>query len=259
MQTPGYELLYIVSSIKNDNEVKTVISAVNEILTKFEATIIQNEQWSKRKLEYKIRGIEHGTYILAYFTVNESALSQIATALKHTADLTRSIIIKHTNIASAKSAFFDYYQEIKNKRRPMPHIRYTPQPHPMVRPVQHTRLEQAPVKQPSQPLAIVEEKIEMPQIATKTEKLESIDELSEKTTPQTDEPSAKPSQQQEEEQDHLTAAPPQKSEETIQEGKAPTKTSSRHSKPLHRKPVKKPTLAELDTKLKQILEGEIEL
>ena len=75
-------------------------------------------------------------------------------------------------------------------------------------------------------LAIVEEKIETQQIATKTERPEPIDELTEKT---------------------------------IQEPKAPTKTSSRHSKPLHRKPVKKPTLAELDTKLKQILEGEIEL
>jgi ribosomal protein S6 len=69
MHTQGYELLYIVSSTKNDEEVKNVMSAVGEILAKFSAVILHHGPWNKRALEYKIRGVEHGTYILAYFTV----------------------------------------------------------------------------------------------------------------------------------------------------------------------------------------------
>ena len=252
MHTTGYELLYIVSSTKNDEEVKNVISAVNEILAKFSAVILHHGPWNKRALEYKIRGVEHGTYILVYFTVEENSLGAISTALKHTPNLIRSIIIKHNDVEPAKRAFFEYYEEIKNKRRPVPHARYFEQARPPARPIQHTHPAPAPIKQPirqvaiteDHSLAIIEETPKTPSVAAEAEKPQTTDEVIEKTVPKKDEPPVAP-QKNESERD----APAETAE----------KTKGHHSKPMHRKPVKKPTLAELDTKLKQILEGEIEL
>lgn len=239
MQMSGYELLYIVSSTKNDDELKEVMIAVSEVLAKSGAVFLSHEPWSKRRLAYKIGGIEHGAYILAYFTADESALGGIVTALKHTAHVARSIILKHNDINAARSAFFEYYEEMKNKCRPLVQGRYA-QPRPVAqlkRPL--------PVKQAEATaiVATIKGRLESQGAEIVAERIQEVDGV------QVEEASRK----------DMPTAVAKESEKRNREDREPIKTKERPRSSLERKHAKKPTLEELDKKLAKILEGEIEL
>ena len=252
MQKSGYELLYIVSSTKNDNEVKEIVSAVSEILAKGNAEVLRHEPWSKRRLEYKIRAIEHGTYILAYFTANEGVQDEIINALKLTPHLVRSIILKHNDIAAAMKAFFEYYEEVKNKnkRRTITQARYS---QPRV------------ADQIRRPISIQQEKSRAPELL----KIDSVlsTQLSEDKTrvPETTEISAqfpKDADAQEDKpskESSPSTVPVKEVGAHFGEPKEPEKSTEHPVAKRERKRSKKPTLEELDKKLEKILEGDIEL
>lgn len=116
MQSPGYELLYLVPSTKSAEEIKKIKNEVAQILEKAGAKVLEHEVWSSRKLAYAIKRIEHATYILAFFTIDTSATETIKKTLLLSSDIVRSMVISHTDVDVALKAFHTRNDALKRKK-----------------------------------------------------------------------------------------------------------------------------------------------
>ena len=94
----NYELFYLVSSSKTQEEVKAIIGQVNQILDRAKVKILHHEIWSQNKLAYPIKRVEQAFYILAFFETKAKTIAQLKEALLLSGNILRSIIVKHDNL-----------------------------------------------------------------------------------------------------------------------------------------------------------------
>jgi len=110
----NYELLYLISSNKSKEEIKNIINKVEEILNKYQIEIANHGIWSRRQLAYKIKGVEHGFYILALFKTEPKNIQKIKQDLLIKKDILRYIIVKHNNLKQQTKVFVEK-QEIPER------------------------------------------------------------------------------------------------------------------------------------------------
>lgn len=59
-----YETIYIIQPEAAEDEVETVIQAVESLLSEDGGAVVRKEVWGKRRLAYKVRGFQEGIYVL---------------------------------------------------------------------------------------------------------------------------------------------------------------------------------------------------
>lgn len=88
-----YEALYIVQPEASDDEVQTVVSEVEKLITDDGGTIVRSEIWGKRRLAYQIKKIKEGFYILLRFQCNPTLIDPLESHFRLSEDIFRSMVV----------------------------------------------------------------------------------------------------------------------------------------------------------------------
>ena len=91
----NYEVLFIVKPTLTDDEVKTKVDFVKEIITKNGGNIASVIEMGARKLAYKIDKYERGVYFVIYFTAEPNLIAELVRNLRITEDIIRFLTVKY--------------------------------------------------------------------------------------------------------------------------------------------------------------------
>lgn len=97
-----YELLYIVSGDKTEEEVTKVTDAVNDAIQKAGGKVSSQDDWGRRRLAYEIAKQEHGWYVITRFEIEAPQLENLQKALNITTGVIRTVLVKAEEIPSAE-------------------------------------------------------------------------------------------------------------------------------------------------------------
>ena len=92
-----YEVLFIVKPTLQDDEVKTKVDFVKEVITKNGGEIAAVVEMGTRKLAYKIDKYERGVYFAIYFTAPTKLIAELVRNLRINEDIIRFLTIKYEN------------------------------------------------------------------------------------------------------------------------------------------------------------------
>jgi len=90
----NYEIMYIINPTVLEEGREALIEKINEILKAAGANILKIEKWGERKLAYPIEKKKTGFYVLTFFEIDGTALTQVEGKLNITEELMRYIIVK---------------------------------------------------------------------------------------------------------------------------------------------------------------------
>ncbi|TQR34543.1 30S ribosomal protein S6 [Campylobacter sp. MIT 99-7217] len=92
-----YEVLFILKPTLTEEEVSAKLEFVKEILSKNGASIESVVEMGTRKLAYKIKKYERGTYFVIYFKAEPSLINELERVLRITEEVIRFLIVKYEN------------------------------------------------------------------------------------------------------------------------------------------------------------------
>jgi small subunit ribosomal protein S6 len=93
MRTRDYEAMFLLDNAACTADYEGTVGAVDQILTRAGATIVQKEKWDERKLAYEIRGHKRATYYLAYFRAPTDAIGRIRGDAALSEKIIRSLVL----------------------------------------------------------------------------------------------------------------------------------------------------------------------
>lgn len=74
----SYEAMFILRSDIDKDKTKLLLSQINDLFTKNKATLVSSSVWAEsRKLIFKIKKQDTGTYFLVNFKSDAAAISKI--------------------------------------------------------------------------------------------------------------------------------------------------------------------------------------
>ena len=88
-----YEGMFLVDSALAASDWQGVNDTISSILTKVGAEIVSINKWDDRRLAYDIRGKSRGAYILAYFRVDGSKITEIERAVQLSEQIMRLLVL----------------------------------------------------------------------------------------------------------------------------------------------------------------------
>ncbi|AJC87882.1 30S ribosomal protein S6 [Campylobacter insulaenigrae] len=92
-----YEVLFILKPTLTEEEVSAKLDFVKEVLVKNGAQIESVVEMGTRKLAYKIKKYERGTYFVIYFKAPTNLISELERVLRITEEIIRFLIVKYEN------------------------------------------------------------------------------------------------------------------------------------------------------------------
>ncbi|WP_139470765.1 30S ribosomal protein S6 [Campylobacter armoricus] len=92
-----YEVLFILKPTLTEEEVSAKLEFVKEVLTKNGAQIESVVPMGTRKLAYKIKKYERGTYFVIYFKAPTNLIAELERVLRITEEIIRFLIVKYEN------------------------------------------------------------------------------------------------------------------------------------------------------------------
>ncbi|EGK8007770.1 30S ribosomal protein S6 [Campylobacter lari] len=92
-----YEVLFILKPTLTEEEVSAKLDFVKEVLTKNSAEIESVVPMGTRKLAYKIKKYERGTYFVIYFKAPTNLIAELERVLRITEEVIRFLIVKYEN------------------------------------------------------------------------------------------------------------------------------------------------------------------
>ncbi|WP_257937788.1 30S ribosomal protein S6 [Campylobacter lari] len=92
-----YEVLFILKPTLTEEEVSAKLEFVKEVLTKNGAEIESVVPMGTRKLAYKIKKYERGTYFVIYFKAPTNLIAELERILRITEEVIRFLIVKYEN------------------------------------------------------------------------------------------------------------------------------------------------------------------
>lgn len=90
-----YEVLFILKPTLTEEEVSAKLDFIKEVLTKNGAVIETVVPMGTRKLAYKIKKYERGTYFVIYFKAPTNLIIELERVLRITEDVIRFLIVKY--------------------------------------------------------------------------------------------------------------------------------------------------------------------
>lgn len=99
-----YELLYITSGDKSEDDAAKVTDAVNASLLKAGGKVEDENFWGRRKLAYPISKQDHGWYIVTKFSLASDKLAELGKELNLNQSVIRSLILAASEVPTAEEA-----------------------------------------------------------------------------------------------------------------------------------------------------------
>ncbi len=84
----------IVSPEVVDENVPAAIEKVNQFITERGGTIVEVDQWGRRKLAYPIKHFNEGIYILAQFKLEPSLAAELEANLQISEQILRHLLVR---------------------------------------------------------------------------------------------------------------------------------------------------------------------
>ena len=72
-----YESVWVVNGDLPDEEVKAAIDKFSRIISANEGTLVGMEEWGRKKLSYKVRGITRGYYVLVDYAGTPATVKEL--------------------------------------------------------------------------------------------------------------------------------------------------------------------------------------
>jgi small subunit ribosomal protein S6 len=88
-----YEALYIVRPDIEDDEVQTVATRVEELVTNHGGSIVRSEIWGKRKLAYPVKKFIEGSYVLLRFQADGEFVAQLEESFRLNENVIRDLVV----------------------------------------------------------------------------------------------------------------------------------------------------------------------
>lgn len=92
-----YELLFILKPTLTEEEVKTRVDFVKEVITKNGGEIATVVEMGTRKLAYTIEKYERGTYFVIYYKAPPALLAELTRNVRISEDIIRFLSVKYEN------------------------------------------------------------------------------------------------------------------------------------------------------------------
>jgi small subunit ribosomal protein S6 len=89
-----YELVYIVAPETSEQDLADLHTQIESIVTRFEGTIDNTEQWGRRKLAYDIGHHREGIYVLELITGSGDLMKEIDRRLKVIEHVIRHLVVR---------------------------------------------------------------------------------------------------------------------------------------------------------------------
>lgn len=99
-----YELLFIVANNYTEEEAKTIVSKVEDIVNEQGAKIAYREFWGKKKLAYVIKQNHYGYYSLCEFDAERETIAKIDRTLRLSHEVLRHQIISTVALSDEERA-----------------------------------------------------------------------------------------------------------------------------------------------------------
>ena len=72
-----YETVYVIDSTLEPERIESIISRVNEIITKSEGNIVDEKRWGKRRLAYEINKRQYGYYTILNYEAQSAVVQEL--------------------------------------------------------------------------------------------------------------------------------------------------------------------------------------
>ena len=90
----NYEGLFIMKPDLKEDDLKNVIKAIGESVTKSGGAVKKEENWGKRQLAYPIKKAKEGYYYKLDFEAQAASISKMEEIYKLNADILRAMITR---------------------------------------------------------------------------------------------------------------------------------------------------------------------
>ena len=88
-----YEALYIVKPDMKDDEIQTIATDVETLVTSSGGAIVRSETWGKRKMAYEVNKYSEGVYVLLRFQSPATFVGKLANHFRLTESIIRDLIV----------------------------------------------------------------------------------------------------------------------------------------------------------------------
>ena len=92
---PMYELMYVVNTVLNDEQVKDIVERVTAFIRESGGDIVDVQEKGSQRLAYPIEKKRNGHYAVAYFRAEGSFIARFERALRINDDILRHIILRY--------------------------------------------------------------------------------------------------------------------------------------------------------------------
>lgn len=101
-----YEGMFVVDANKGGAQFPDCVRHIAGLLTRHGAEIDRIEQWDERKLAYPIKNVKRGIYVLTYFHVDGSAISELRRDIALSEEILRVLIIRPDDVSEVQGQLF---------------------------------------------------------------------------------------------------------------------------------------------------------
>ncbi|OGO06117.1 MAG: 30S ribosomal protein S6 [Chloroflexi bacterium RBG_13_54_9] len=89
-----YELVMIVSPEIADEDVPAAIERVSQFITGRGGTVVEVDQWGRRRLAYPIRHFNEGIYVLTQFRLEPRLAAELEANLQISEEILRHLLVR---------------------------------------------------------------------------------------------------------------------------------------------------------------------
>jgi len=89
----NYEVLFVLKT-DTDEAVGKTIASIQDIVKKFEGNILNEDNWGKRNIAYKIKKEKDGVYYKLLFASDPANISKVEGACKLETNILRMMVIR---------------------------------------------------------------------------------------------------------------------------------------------------------------------
>jgi small subunit ribosomal protein S6 len=93
-----YEFMYIVSPEVEEENLETLTTKVEQMITDGGGETLRRQSWGRRRLAYPIRNFREGHYILVHLQLEPAAISELKSKLALTEEVIRYLLIRTDEI-----------------------------------------------------------------------------------------------------------------------------------------------------------------
>ena len=90
-----YEMMYVVNTILNDEQVKDIVERVSAFIRENDGDVIEAQEKGSQRLAYPIEKKRNGYYALVYFRAPGDFIAKFDRAMRLNDDIMRHLILRY--------------------------------------------------------------------------------------------------------------------------------------------------------------------